>query len=118
MTAATVIAAGPSWLTASTAAQDLWLAVAGYAAEHAQIRESGERVRARRGLRGPRAAKARASAGIQLMYIDRDAARDHLVRARDEGEVHLADVGLAALDIPSERRPPGRYPCVAARRAR
>jgi hypothetical protein len=41
MTAASVIAAGPSWLTNSTAAQELWLAVAGYAAEHAQARESG-----------------------------------------------------------------------------
>jgi uncharacterized protein DUF4365 len=102
MTAATVIGVPPSRLTASTAAQDLWLAVAGYAAEHAQLRESGGAFALAADCAGPRAAKARAAAGIQLMHIDRDAAREHLVHARDDGEAILADVGLAALDIPPD----------------
>ncbi len=102
MTAATVIGVPPSWLTASTAAQDLWLAVAGYAAEHAQLRESGSAFALAADCEGPRAVKARASAGIQLMHIDRDAAREHLVPAREDDEVILADVGLAAVDIPPD----------------
>jgi len=101
MTAATVIGMPPSWLTASTAAQDLWLAVAGYAAEHAQLRESGNAFALAADCAGTRVAKARASAGIQLMHVDRDAARDHLVRAREAGEILIADAGLAGLDIPS-----------------
>lgn len=110
MTAASVIAAEPPWLTASSAAQDLWLAVAGYAAEHARLRESGAAFAAAAECAGPRAAKARASAGIQLMYIDRDAAREHLVRAHDDGEVIIADVGLAAVDIPPDDARPVDIP--------
>ena len=99
-TAALVIAGKPSWLVNSAAAQDLWLAVAGYATEHAQLRESADAFALAADSPGPRSAKARALAGIQLMSIDRDAARDLLRRARDEGEAVLADVGLAAVDVP------------------
>lgn len=99
-TAALVIAGKPSWLVNSAAAQDLWLAVAGYAAEHARLRESADAFALAADSPGPRSAKARALAGIQLMPSDRDAARDLLRRARDEGEAVLADVGLAAVDVP------------------
>jgi hypothetical protein len=99
-TAALVIAGKPSWLVNSAAAQDLWLAVAGYAAEHARPRESSDAFALAADSPGPRSAKARALAGIQLIASDRDAARDLLRRARDEGETVLADVGLAAADVP------------------
>ena len=99
-TAALVIAGKPSWLMNSAAAQDLWLAVAGYAAEHARPRESGDAFALAAASPGPRSARARALAGIQLIASDRDAARDLLRRARDEGETVVADVGLAAVDLP------------------
>ncbi len=100
VTAALVIAGKPSWLVNSAAAQDLWLAVAGYAAEHARLRESGEAFALAADSPGPRSARARALAGIQLIASDRGAARDLLRRARNEGEAVFADVGLAAVDIP------------------
>ena len=66
-TAALVIAAKPSWLVNSAAAQDLWLAVAGYAAEHGRLRESGDAFALAADSPGPRSARARALAGIQLI---------------------------------------------------
>jgi hypothetical protein len=110
MTAASVIAAAPAWLTRSPAAQDLWLATAGYAAEHAQPRESGAAFALAADSAGPRAAKARALAGLELIPVDRDAARDHLHRARDDGEVIFADVGLAVVDIPPDDARPVDVP--------
>lgn len=106
MTAASVTAAGPSWLVNSSAAQDLWLAVGGYAAEHAQARQASEAFALAADCTGPRSARARVLAGLELIFLDRDAAREHLRRARDEGQVLLADVGLAALAIPpNDARP-------------
>lgn len=99
-TAALLVAGQPSWLVNSAAVQDLWLAVAGYAAEHAQPRESSGAFALAADRPGPRSARARALAGVQLIASDRDAARDLLRRARDEGEIVLADVGLAAADLP------------------
>ena len=52
------------------------------------------------GSPGPRSAQARALAGIQLTSSDRDTARDLLLRAREEGQTVLADVGLVALELP------------------
>lgn len=99
-TAGLVIAAEPTWLADSEAAQDLWLAVACYAAEHGLLRESGQAFVLAAGSPGPRSAQARALAGIQLTSSDRDTARDLLLRARDEGQTVLADVGLVALELP------------------
>jgi Domain of unknown function (DUF4365) len=110
MTAASVIAAAPAWLTSSPAAQDLWLAVAGYAAEHAQPRESGAAFALAADSAGSRAAKARVLAGLELIPVGRDAARAHLRRARDDGEVILADVGLAVADIPPDDARPVDVP--------
>lgn len=101
-TAALVIAGKPTWLVNSTAAQDLWLAVASYAAEHDHLRESGAAFTLAADSPGPRSAKARAVAGIQLIGSDRPAAQDLLRRARAEGETVVADVGLAAVDLPAD----------------
>jgi hypothetical protein len=54
-----VIAAEPKWLADSVAAQDLWLAVACYAAEHGLLRESGQAFGLAAGSPGPRSAQAR-----------------------------------------------------------
>lgn len=109
-TAALMIAGKPSWLVNSAVAQDLWLAVAGYAAEHAQSRESGDAFALAADSPGPRSARARALAGIQLIASDRDASRDLLRRARDEGETVLADVGLVAADVPDGDARPVNIP--------
>jgi hypothetical protein len=53
---------------------------------------------------GPGAARYHAAAGIALVSFDPDAARSHLERAREGGEILLADVGLAELDAITERR--------------
>ena len=49
---------------------------------------------------GPRSAQARALAGLQRTSSDRDTARDLLLRAREEGQTVLADIGLVALELP------------------
>jgi hypothetical protein len=106
VTAALTVATPPSWMVTSPVAQDLWLAVACYAAEHGLLRESGEAFALAADSPGPRSARARALAGIQLTGSDRGVARDLLLRARDEGEPVIADVGLTALDLPeSDARP-------------
>jgi len=99
-TAGLVIAARPTWLADSEAAQDLWLAVACYAAEHGLLQESGQAFVLAADSPGPRSAQARALAGVQLTSSDRAAARDLLLRAREEGQTVLADVGLTALELP------------------
>jgi hypothetical protein len=107
LTAASVIAASPSWLVNSSAMQDLWLAVADYAVQHAQAVEAGAALVLAADSPGPRSARARALAGLELLLTDRGAAHDQLERARGAGQVLLADVGLAALDIPeNDARPP------------
>ena len=98
-----MIAADPTWLADSEAAQDLWLAVACYAAEHGLLRESGRAFVLAADSPGPRSAQARALAGIQLTSSDRDTTRDlilRILRAREEGQTVLADVGLVALELP------------------
>ena len=99
-TAGLVIAAEPTWLADSEAAQDLWLSVGCYAAEHGLLRESGQAFVLAAGSPGPRSAQARALAGIQLTSSDRETARGLLLRARGEGQTVLADVGLTALELP------------------
>jgi hypothetical protein len=102
MTAASLMAARPSWLANSRAAQDLWLAVGGYAVEHGHDQVAGAAFEAAADSEGPRSARARALAGLALLFTDRAAAREHLLRARAAGQMLLADVGLPALDIPQD----------------
>lgn len=100
MTAASVTAAQPSWLLASAAVQDLWMAVSGFAAEHRQDREAARGFELAADSPGPQSARARAFAGLALFFIDREKAGVHLRRARDEGQALLADVGLPYLEVP------------------
>lgn len=100
ITASSVVGAKPSWLTGSTAAQELWMAVGGYASEHGEDLQAAQAFCLAAESPGPIAARARAFAGLSLLFIDREAARRHLHRARDEGQVLLADIGLPYLDVP------------------
>jgi Domain of unknown function (DUF4365) len=110
MTAASVIAAEPSWLTRSQAAQDLWLAVATYADQHGEPRQSSAAFALAAQSSGPNAARAWANAGLAALSGDRDAARGHLQRARDQGQVFLADIGFAILAVPETGAAPPDVP--------
>jgi hypothetical protein len=110
MTAASVIAAEPSWLTRSRAAQDLWLAVATYADQHGEPRQSSAAFALAAQSSGPNAARAWANAGLAALSGDRDAARGHLQRARDQGQVFLADIGFAILAVPETGAAPPDVP--------
>jgi hypothetical protein len=100
LTAASVIAAEPTWLARSPATQDLWMAVGAYAAQHDHDAEAAEAFERAANAQGPRAARARAWAGLSLLFIDRDRARALLHSAREQGQQLLADVGLPSLDVP------------------
>jgi len=99
LTAASVIAAKPTWLTGSKASEDLWIAIGAYASEHGHNREAGAAFEHAANTDGPKSARARAFTGLALIYVDRIRAGTHLRRARDEGQELLADVGLPALDL-------------------
>jgi tetratricopeptide (TPR) repeat protein len=100
MTAQSLIAARPTWLSRSAAVEDLWLAVGSYASEHARPREAANAfvIAARSG--GTRSARATAFAGLSLLFVDRLSAEPLLVRAFDGGAELLAAVGLAGLEAP------------------
>ncbi len=110
LTVASLAAGQPSWLTASEAVQDLWMAVGGYAVEHDQHREAGTVFELAADRPGPSSARARAFAGLSLLFIDRNEAARHLRRARAEGQTLLADVGLAALAVPENDARPLNIP--------
>ncbi|RAS57881.1 uncharacterized protein DUF4365 [Lentzea atacamensis] len=99
MTAASVTAAQPTWLADSDAAQDLWMAVAAYASEHTADREAAAAFQLAAVAEGPRSARAHAFAGLSLVFVDRPLAAELLGRARDGGQILLADVGLMILEI-------------------
>src|SRR5260370_7992527 len=77
-TAGLVIAAEPTWLADSEAAQDLWLAVACYAAEHGLLRESGQAFVLAADSPWPRSAPALALAPIPLPSSHPDTSPDLL----------------------------------------
>jgi hypothetical protein len=97
----------PTWIANSAGAQDLWLAVAAFATEHeldADLACAGFEAAA--GSPGERAARARAYAGLTLLFTEQvERAREHLLAAREGGQVLLADFGLAALAVPSNTAP-------------
>ena len=62
MTAASIIAARPSWLVQSHAAQDLWIAVAVYAGQHGHSGEAGRAFAMAADSEGPRSARSSAEA--------------------------------------------------------
>lgn len=110
MTAGSLIAASPSWLIRSAAAQDLWIAVADYANEHGHPREAGTAFEKAADVEGPRSARSSAAAGLALTSSDRDDARRCLERARNGGQVLLADIGLSMLEIPEGDGTPAEIP--------
>ena len=71
-----------------------------YAGEHEFPREASQAFAETAKVGGPLAARASALAGLNEVFLDREAAREYLTRARDEGLVLLADVGLTVLDAP------------------
>jgi hypothetical protein len=110
MTAASLIAASPSWLVHSTAAQDLWIALAVYAGQHNYPAEAGRAFAMAADVEGPRSARSSAEAGLALMSSDRDDARRYLQRGRDDGQVLLADIGLSMLEVPEGVGTPAEIP--------
>jgi hypothetical protein len=114
LTVSSLVAMQPTWITTSAAAQDLWLAAGAYAEQHGYPAVAGKASAQAAQVTGSRAALASAAAGIALLSADRDAARGHLLRAREGGEVMLAEIGLSALDVPEgQMTPPVIPPSVA-----
>ncbi len=110
MTAASLVAARPSWLAQSAAAQDLWSAVGAYADQHGFLAEAGSAFELAAQADGPRSARAWACAGQAATPIDRGTARAHLQRAREQGAVMIADIGLSMLEIPEGDAAPAVIP--------
>jgi len=99
-TAASLMAARPKWLAESAAAEYLWGALGAYAKEHGHDPEAAAAYELAAECGGAFSARARAFAGLSLMFVDRERAGDLLRRARDDGAQLLADVGLSLLDVP------------------
>ncbi|MFD4637389.1 DUF4365 domain-containing protein [Lentzea sp. NPDC058436] len=100
MTAASITAARPTWLENSEVAQDLWMAVAAYAGDHEGHRAAADAFERAAEAEGPRSARALAFAGLSLVFDDRSRAPELFGRARDGGQILLADVGFMILAIP------------------
>jgi len=105
-----LIAARPTWITRSPAVQDLWLAAGAYAEQHGYRDVAGSAFAEAARAVGPQAAVASAAAGMALLFADRAAAREHLLRARKGGQVMLAEVGLSMLDVPEGQLVPAVIP--------
>jgi len=105
-----LVAAQPTWITRSPAAQDLWLAAGAYAEQHGHRDVAGSAFAEAAQADGPQAALASAAAGIALLFADRAAAREHLLRARKGGQVMLAEIGLSTLDVPEGQLIPAVIP--------
>jgi hypothetical protein len=105
-----LVAAQPTWLTHSPAAQDLWLAAGAYAEQHARLAVAGKAFAEAAQAEGPQAALASAAAGVALLGSDRTAAREHLLRARERGHVMTADIGLSMLEVPEGQMTPAVIP--------
>jgi hypothetical protein len=110
MTSASIVAAQPSWLVRSPAAQDLWIAVAAYASQHDHLAEAGRAFALAADSDGPRSARSAAEAGLALISSDRDDARRYLQRAREEEQSLLADIGLSLLEVPEGQGIPAEIP--------
>ncbi len=101
-----LLAASPTWLSSSDAAQELWRALGAFAAQHEVNLPAARALERSADFGGHAGARARAFAGLCLLWVDQVASRDLLERARKEGAVLLADMGLAILEIPPDAAKP------------
>ena len=99
-TADTVLSSSPTWLSRSLAAEDLWLAVAGYASDHNHGRVASKAYERAAQQNGPRRTPALAFAGLSVVTESREDARPFLEQAFAEGEELLSAVGLSMIDVP------------------
>jgi Domain of unknown function (DUF4365) len=110
LTVRSLVAAQPTWLGLSAAAQDLWLAAGAYAEQHGHLAAAGSAFAEAAQRDGPQASLASAAAGLALLFSDRTAARQHLLKAREDGQVMLADIGLSTLEVPEGQMMPASIP--------
>ena len=110
LTVRSLVAAQPTWLAQSAAAQDLWLTAGAYAEQHGHRGAAGSAFAEAAQGDGPQASLASAAAGLALLFADRAAAREHLLRAREGGQVMLADIGLSMLEVPEGQITPAVIP--------
>ena len=110
LTVRSIVAAQPTWVALSAAAQDLWLAAGAYAEQHGHRATAGSAFAEAAQSDGPQASLASAAAGLALLFSDRTAAREHLLRAREDGQVMLAEIGLSTLDVPEGQMTPAVIP--------
>lgn len=110
LTVSSLVAMQPTWIMRSAAAQDLWLAAGAYAEQYGHRGVVGSAFAEAAQADGPQAALASAAAGIALLFADRAAAREHLLRARKGGQVMLAEIGLSTLDVPDGQLIPAVIP--------
>jgi Domain of unknown function (DUF4365) len=105
-----LVAAQPTWITRSAVAQQLWLAAGAYAEQHGHQGVAGNAFAQAAQAEGHQAALASAAAGLALLFSDRVAAREHVLQARKGGQVMLAEIGLATLDVPEGHMTPAAVP--------
>jgi hypothetical protein len=102
LTLTALVGAQPTWLITSDVAQELWLAVGAYAIAYGHNVLASAAFEHAANSQGPKASRARALAGICLLFGgDRKRARQLLKKARADGQLLLGDMGFAALDIPA-----------------
>lgn len=120
LTVSGLLALRPSWLAASPAAQRLWMAVGGYAANHELPgRVAADAFVLAADAPGDASARAHAFAGASLLFTEyAQDGRTHLEAARAGGQTLLADFGLAVLDVPSNTAPAINVPASIAAASR
>lgn len=102
LTADSLLAAKPSWLAGSRAADVLWTALGEYAMAYALNLQAGSSLELAAACGGSGSPRLEALAGLVFVSVEPDKARHHLEAARDQGQVLLADAGLAMLAVPPD----------------
>ena len=110
LTADAMISAEPSWLIGSPIADAMWRAVGVYASDHNCFSLAAEAFLRAAELEGPDMTRDVVQAGLLLLASDREEARAQLVRARELGQVLLADIGLSQLEVPVDDGKPFPVP--------
>jgi tetratricopeptide (TPR) repeat protein len=116
LTAEAIVGAQPGTVTNSALSALLWTAIAEYGLAHNARRSGGEAFLLAANTGGPEGPRRRAFGGILLGSVGEvDRARVELERARDEGAMLVASVGLTMLDVPPNSAQPIPIPEVVAR---